>query len=98
MPISPHFTRHRRSSLAERAGSRRRTAESAASLLAKAEPAIDRSLTGFLASAYALKEVADYETGPDAMIPHDRASAALEGAEQFVDRVAGLLDEAQGAE
>lgn len=37
--------------------------------LAKAEPAIDRSLTGFLASAYALKEVADYETGPDAMPP-----------------------------
>jgi uncharacterized protein (UPF0332 family) len=66
--------------------------------LAKAEPAIDRSLTGFLASAYALKEVADYETGPDAMIPHERASAALESAEQFVDRVAGLLDEGQGAE
>jgi hypothetical protein len=44
------------------------------------------------------EKVWTYETGPDAMIPHDRASAALESAEQFVDRVAGLLDEAQSAE
>lgn len=66
--------------------------------LAKAEPAIDRSLTAFSARAYTIKEVADYETGPDAMIPRDRASAALESAEQFVDRVAGLLDDALGSE
>lgn len=66
--------------------------------LAKAEPGIDRSLTAFLARAYTMKEVADYETGPDAMIPRDRASAALEGAEQFVESVAGLLVETLGSE
>jgi len=66
--------------------------------LALEEPLLDRSLTGFLARAYALKEVADYETGPDSLIPSDRSSAALETAEQFVDRVAALLEEAHGCE
>ena len=68
------------------------------SRLAKSEPLLDRSVTGFLARAYALKEVADYDTGPDATIPIDRSCAALESAEQFVDRVASLLDDAEASE
>lgn len=66
--------------------------------LALEEPLLDRSMTSFLARAYALKEVADYKTGPDSMIPSERSSAALEAAEQFVGRVAVLLEEAHGCE
>jgi uncharacterized protein (UPF0332 family) len=59
--------------------------------LAKDEPAIDQQLRRFLAQAYKMKAVADYETGPGSEVPLERASAAIETAQKFVDCIAGLL-------
>ncbi len=59
--------------------------------LAKDDPRIDRSFLTFLAQAYTLKEVADYEMGPGAVVPPERAAAAIETAARFVDCIAGLL-------
>jgi uncharacterized protein (UPF0332 family) len=61
------------------------------SRLAKDDPRIDRSFLTFLAQAYTLKEVADYEMGPGAVVPPERAAAAIETAARFVDCIAGLL-------
>jgi uncharacterized protein (UPF0332 family) len=58
--------------------------------LAKDEPRL-QELALFLSRAYNLKAVADYELGPGAEVPLDRAGAAIEGAEQFVDLIAKLL-------
>jgi uncharacterized protein (UPF0332 family) len=60
------------------------------SKLAKAEPQL-ADLARFLSQAYNLKAVADYELGPAASVPLDRASAAIATAEQFIDRIAVLL-------
>jgi hypothetical protein len=38
-----------------------------------------------------LKAVADYELGPGASVPLDRASAAIATAERFVDRIVAVL-------
>jgi hypothetical protein len=38
-----------------------------------------------------MKSVADYGLGPEADVPLDRAAAAIEIAEQFVNRIAELL-------
>lgn len=54
------------------------------SRLAKDDPRIDRFYITFLAQAYSLKEIADYELGPGSSIPIDRAGEALENAERFV--------------
>jgi uncharacterized protein (UPF0332 family) len=62
------------------------------SRLAKEEPLIDKSFLSFLAHAYTLKEVADYEMGPDSDIPIERSAAAIETAARFIDCIAGLLD------
>lgn len=59
--------------------------------LAMEEPGISLALRRFLQQAYGLKAVADYEMGPDAIVPLDRASAALDTAQQFVDCIAGLV-------
>ena len=45
----------------------------------------------FLSQAYNLKAVADYELGPGAAVPLERASAAIDQAALFIDRVAALL-------
>jgi len=45
----------------------------------------------FLSQAYNLKDIADYELGPGAAVPLDRASAAIKTAERFVDRAAEIL-------
>ena len=45
----------------------------------------------FLSQAYNLKAVADYELGPGAGVPLERASAAIDRAAQFIDRIAALL-------
>lgn len=58
--------------------------------LAKEEPQIDRSFLSFLAQAYTLKEIADYETGPGAVVPAERAAAAIETAERFLDCIAAV--------
>ncbi len=59
--------------------------------LAKGEPAIGAEIRPFLAQAYKLKALADYETGPGSEISTERAAAALEAARRFVDRVAVVL-------
>jgi uncharacterized protein (UPF0332 family) len=59
--------------------------------LAKDEPTIGVALRQFLGRAYNLKAVADYETGPGSEVPLDRASAAIETAQMFVDCIADLL-------
>lgn len=38
-----------------------------------------------------MKAIADYELGPDADVPLDRAAAAIEEAERFLTRIAELL-------
>jgi uncharacterized protein (UPF0332 family) len=59
--------------------------------LAVNEPRIDLELRRFLPQAYDLKAICDYELGPDAVVPHDRAADAIETAARFVDCIAGLL-------
>jgi len=58
--------------------------------IAKAE-SFDRELGRSLPRMYNLKAVADYETGPDAVIPLERASAAVDVASRFVASVVALL-------
>jgi uncharacterized protein (UPF0332 family) len=58
--------------------------------LAKDDTRLD-DLARFLSQAYNLKAVADYELGPDADVPLDRASDALDTAERFIQRIAVLL-------
>jgi uncharacterized protein (UPF0332 family) len=59
--------------------------------LTRNEPRLDLELRQFLAQAYDLKSIADYGLGPDTDVPLDRARAAINIAEQFVDRVMELL-------
>lgn len=56
----------------------------------RSDPQLD-ALALFLSQAYNLKAVADYELGPGAGVPLDRASEAIERAEQFIDQIAALL-------
>ena len=60
------------------------------SKLAKDEPQL-ADLARFLSQAYNLKAVADYELGPGADVPLDRAGAAIDTAEQFIERIAAVL-------
>ena len=62
-------------------------------LLTRGDPRIDVELRRFLPHAYDLKAVADYEAGPGAIVPLERAEAAIATARRFVDRCAELLDE-----
>ena len=59
--------------------------------LTRNEPRFDLGLRQFLAQAYDLKSIADYGLGADTDVPLDRAGAAIDTAEQFVDRLAELL-------
>jgi uncharacterized protein (UPF0332 family) len=59
--------------------------------LTRNEPRLGRELRQFLAQAYDLKSIADYGLGPDTDVPLDRAGAAIDTAEQFVNRVWDLL-------
>jgi uncharacterized protein (UPF0332 family) len=61
--------------------------------LAVSEPRIDAELRRFLPQAYDLKAICDYELGPDAVVPREKAVAAIEAAISFVDCIAGLLAE-----
>ena len=60
------------------------------SQLARRDPQL-ADLALFLSQAYNLKAVADYELGPGAAVPLDRASAAIDPAAQFIEQVARLL-------
>ena len=59
--------------------------------LAKDEPNIDKSFPVFLSQAYNLKAVADYEIGPDAVVPPERAAVAIETASRFIECVTRVL-------
>jgi hypothetical protein len=48
-------------------------------------------LRRFLSEGYKLKAVADYETGPDAVVPLEQAARALATAGRFLQTVADLL-------
>lgn len=61
------------------------------SRLTRGEAGIDVDVRRFLTQAYNLKAVADYEIGPDSVLPLDRASSAIRSAEGFVSSVAALL-------
>lgn len=65
------------------------------SRLVKDEPRLDKGFPAFLAQAYTLKEVADYEMGPNSDVPVERAAAAIETAARFVEEIAKQLDESQ---
>jgi uncharacterized protein (UPF0332 family) len=59
--------------------------------LTKDDPGMDSELRLFLARSYNLKATADYEIGPGAEIPPDRAASAVETATRFVAQVATVL-------
>jgi uncharacterized protein (UPF0332 family) len=59
--------------------------------LAKDERSIDKSAPAFLTQAYNLKAAADYETGPGSTVPSERAAAAVETAERFIDTIRSCL-------
>lgn len=59
--------------------------------LTGAEPRIEIELRQFLAEGYDIKSIADYDVGPDTGVSLDRAAAAIETAQHFVDRVIELL-------
>ena len=62
------------------------------SRLARNEPTLGTELSRFLSRAYDFKAVADYEIGPDATVPLAEAISATDAAQNFVDRIADLLD------
>ncbi len=59
--------------------------------LVKDDSRFDAGLRTFLSSAYGLKSVADYETGPEAEVPLAEAERAIDMATRFVDAVERLL-------
>jgi uncharacterized protein (UPF0332 family) len=59
------------------------------------EPRIDVELRRFLPQAYDLKAICDYELGPDAVVPHEKAADAIHVATRFVDCIASLPTEDQ---
>jgi len=59
--------------------------------LVKDDPQIDRAIVPFLARSYRFKEVADYGTGPLAVVTISEAQEAIASARQFVDCIANLL-------
>jgi uncharacterized protein (UPF0332 family) len=80
--------------ISERTGKIAKTHEGVNSqfnLLTKGNPKVDTELRRFLSQAYNLKAVADYEAGPESIIPLERVEAAIRTAVRFVDCVAMLL-------
>jgi uncharacterized protein (UPF0332 family) len=55
------------------------------------EPRVDVELRRFLSEGYKLKAIADYETGPDAVVPLEQAAMAVETAGRFIDVIAEFL-------
>jgi uncharacterized protein (UPF0332 family) len=52
---------------------------------------VDRALVRFLGRAYRFKEIADYGTGPQAVVTASEAQEAIASAGQFVDCITSLL-------
>jgi uncharacterized protein (UPF0332 family) len=59
--------------------------------LAQSDPRIERKFTAFLARAYRLKSVADYETGTAAIVTAAQASEAMGLAEEFVAAIRRII-------
>ena len=59
--------------------------------LTAGDEAFDREHRAFLAWAYRLKTIADYEVAPRRVVSSAQASTALDTAARFVDRVAAVL-------
>jgi uncharacterized protein (UPF0332 family) len=59
--------------------------------LVKDDPQVDRALLRFLGRAYRFKEIADYGTGPEAVVTLSEAQDAIASAGRFVDYIASLL-------
>jgi uncharacterized protein (UPF0332 family) len=55
------------------------------------EPRIDDALRRFLSEGYKLKATADYEVGPDAIVPTEEAAAAIQAAGRLVDKIAEII-------
>jgi uncharacterized protein (UPF0332 family) len=53
---------------------------------------IDDVSRNFLASAYQLKAIADYETGPGSEVSSERAAQAIGNAKQLVAKIADILE------
>ena len=56
------------------------------------EAGMSSGLAGELSRAYRYKEIADYETGADAVVAPGEASAAIATAERFVAAVRHALE------
>ena len=56
------------------------------------EARVNAELRSFLSEGYKLKATADYEVGPEAIVPLEEAAAATETATRFVETVALLLN------
>ena len=59
------------------------------------ESRIDDELRRFLPQAYNLKAICDYELGPDAIVPPEKAAAAIETAARFIKCLTGILSDGQ---
>lgn len=59
--------------------------------LSKNDNSIPRDLLIFLSRAYHLKSVADYEIGPDAVVPVEQAAEAIAVAERFIAEIVRKL-------
>ena len=59
--------------------------------ISKDDSRVDREFTASLAQAYVLKEIADYEMGPNAIVPRERAAAVIESAAKFIDCISGVV-------
>jgi uncharacterized protein (UPF0332 family) len=80
--------------IAERTGKEAKTHKGAHvqfARLTKDEARIDLELRRFLPQSYDMKAIADYETGPGAVIPQEQAATAIETAARFVGCIAGVL-------
>jgi len=80
--------------IAERTGKNAKThkgAHVAFARLTKDEPRVDIELRRFLPQSFNMKAVADYELGPEAVIPPEQAAVAIETATRFVACIEGLL-------
>ena len=59
--------------------------------LTKEDPTLDPDLRVFLSRNYDLKNIADYETGPDASVSPERAGMAVQEAKRFVAHFESVL-------
>jgi uncharacterized protein (UPF0332 family) len=60
-------------------------------LLTKDDSRVDVELRHFLSDAFDLKTVADYETGPDAIVSRQEAEVSIATASRFIDRIVEIL-------